>query len=552
MKSFQCRLQLEMNVLQDKPRRGAVTTTRHVAVKALGSGAIVLLSFAASAAPGAASCGSLMQLKIDNTTITSAQYLSTPEGGQYCEVAATVAPQHDIKMRLPETWKGRYVQYGGGGFDGSIPNLSVPSSPMVSTSKDPVNFGFAVIASNGGHRNTEYAAASFSVDRGLTLSYATAKMYDTDLVGRTLVKAYYGRDAKFHYFAGCSNGGKNASVVASNFGDYYDGVIGGDGVWGHADDDVKGADMPGLTAKWSRTVQLGIGLSRAKGDALYEKAIEACDALDGVKDGLISNVEACPFKQIARSMQCQSGSGESCLTEGEISNIDAHASELVLDGKVIGAPWSRAGNFGKWGNVVALPSGFLQMAFRRPTAVDPLSFDIPTQFAQVKTVLDDVYNMTGDQAGIVKYLKKGKKLMLFHGWEDMEVPPYTSLNFYKSLRRVEPNATHKNAKLYMVPGMPHCRGGRGADASELLHVMAKWVEEGVEPGSYRNPVIAWERPNNDNTGPQGVETATFSRPLCAYPEYPAYSGRGDPISASSYSCRQGPGRAHDRDGRDDD
>jgi len=217
---------------------------------------------------------------IRNTTTTSATYI-TSTTGNYCEVAATVAPEHDVLVRLPDNWFGRYLELGGGGFDGFIPNLSAPFAMSV---KDPVANGFVVAGDNGGHRAAQYPGASFAVDRGLTLSYASAKIYDTNLVAKALIQAYYGQPARYRYFTGCSNGGKNASVAAANFPDDFDGVIGGDGVWGHADDGVGGSDMTGVTSKWSQSVQIG-ALSAAKGAALYNATVQACDGLDGVNDG---------------------------------------------------------------------------------------------------------------------------------------------------------------------------------------------------------------------------------------------------------------------------
>lgn len=489
------------------------------------------------AGPGADQCAELRNVLIPNTRITGVQHGVSSQGTGYCEVAATVLPQHDVKVRLPDLWKRRYLQFGGGGLDGRVPDLSVPSSPVISTSKDPIDGGFVVAASNGGHRAETYPGAGFAVDRGLTLSYATAKIYDTDLVGRTLVKAYYGSDAEYNYFAGCSNGGKNASVAAANFADRYDGIIGGDGPWGQADDPVNGSDMTGLTMKWVRTIQLGV-LSQAKGDALYKRTVAQCDKQDGLSDGVISNVQGCNFEQAARAMQCAPGADRAdCLTPKELATISAHGSALTEGGKTIGVPWSRSGNFGRFGNIDALSGGFLQMAFRSAEPPDISAMNIHEAYPKVQDSLDGVYTMTGRMTGIERYLGKNKKLILFHGWDDMEVPPYTSINFYQALEKHVPAKTKQNARLYMVPGMPHCRGGDGADAANLLQVMAAWVEQGIEPGAAKNPVVAWERPNNNNTGPQGIETAKFSRPLCAFPQYASYTG-GDSKAASSFTCRR--------------
>jgi feruloyl esterase len=468
---------------------------------------------------------------IRNTTITSATYV-TSAGGNYCEVAATVAPQHDVLVRLPDKWLGRYVELGGGGFDGRIPNLS---GAFATSGKDPVTNGFVVAGDNGGHRGSQYPGVSFADDRGLTLSYASAKIYDTNLVAKVLIQAYYGQAARYRYFTGCSNGGKNASVAAANFADYFDGIIGGDGVWGHADDDVGGSDMTGLTSKWSQSVQVG-ALAPAKGAALYNATVQACDGLDGLKDGLVGNVHACPFMRIAESLRCQGADTGSCLTESDMAKVRVHTSPLVLEHRVVGAPWAGTANLADVGGS-GLPSGFLAMAFRSATPIDPMTYDIATQFSEVKAQLDGVYSMTGNLGGVLKYLGSGKKLFLYHGWEDTTVPSYVSINFIAAVQRSDPEAG-RNSRLYMAPGVAHCGGSVGADSLDLLTVMSTWVERHIEPGSAGNPVIAWRQASS--TSPADISGAQFSRPLCPYPEYPQYSGSGDPNQAASFVCRLGP------------
>lgn len=498
-----------------------------------GAAAYLLVSLQVAAAPGAAACNALMaqssQLGLRSTTITGAQYV-TAATGAYCEVTATVAPSHDMRVRLPDSWQQRYLQLGGGGFDGNIANVS---SPFASNGRDPVAYGYAVAGDNGGHRSTEYPGPTFAADRGLALSYATAKIHDTTTVSKALIQNYYGQPAKYRYFTGCSNGGKNASVAAANFGDYFDGVIGGDGVWGHADDDVGGSDMAGLTSKWARSVQTG-GLPPAKGLALFRRTVEVCDALDGIADGVVSNVRACPFAKIAESMRCRGGDDGTCLTDADVAKVDVHTSPLMLDDRVIGAPWSATANLANVAGA-GLPSGFLALALRSPVPIDPLSYDIERQFTEVAAALDGVYSMTGDLDGIVRYLRKDKKLFLYHGWDDTTVPSYVSVNFFSALLEADDRAS-RNARLYMAPGVGHCAGGSGADSIDLLAMMTRWVENNADPGTPANPAIAWKR---DPAGAADLSAALFSRPLCPYPQFAFYHGKGDPTRASSYVCRPG-------------
>jgi feruloyl esterase len=504
---------------------------RHVA-RAVACAVTLCAAFQAVGAPGAATCTASLSLKIPNTAITGAVYVTSPSGN-YCQVNATVAPEHDVQVNLPDNWKNRYLQTGGGGFDGNVPHAG---SSFAAAGNDLIANGYVATADNGGHRGAAHPGASFAVDRGLSLSYATAKIFDTHMVAAALMQSYYGQQAKYSYFTGCSNGGKNASVAASNFADYFDGIVGGDGVWGHARDQVGGSDMPGLTSKWAQTVQLGT-ITPAQGAALHAAVVQACDGLDGVRDGIVSNVQACNIPQVVQSMRCTGASNGTCLSDADVNRVLGFINPLVLDHHVVGAPWSGAADLS---TVVAssngLGSGFLALAFRSPAPVNPLTYDIPNQFADVAAVLDGVYSMTGDLDGTVRFLRRGKKLILFHGWEDPVVPSYVSVNFFNALNRADDDAA-KNSRLYMDPGVQHCAGGNGADSVDLLTTLTKWVEQNEAPGSHSNPTLAWKQASS--TSPPGIDGAAFSRPLCPYPDYPQYIGKGDVNSANNYVCRPG-------------
>lgn len=515
------------------PRAVPCSRRRGHLAKAIACAVAFCAAAQAYGAPGAATCAASLGLKIPNTTVTGAVYLTSPSGN-YCQINATVAPEHDVQVNLPDNWKNRYLQSGGGGFDGQVPHAG---SSFAAAGNDLVANGYVVTADNGGHRGALHPGPSFAVDRGFSLSYATAKIFDTHLVAAALMQSFYGQQAKYSYFTGCSNGGKNASVAASNFADYFDGVIGGDGVWGHARDHVGGSDMPGLTSKWAQTVQLG-SITPAQGAALHAAVVQACDGLDGVLDGIVSNVQACNIPQVVQSMRCTGAANGTCLSDADVSKVTGYINPLVMDHRVVGAPWSGTTDLS---NVIAssngLGSGFLALAFRSPTPVNPLAYDIASQFGDVAAVLDGVYSMTGDVDGVVRFLRRGKKLILFHGWEDPTVPSYVSIDFFKALNRLDDDAA-RNSRLYMDPGVQHCRGGNGADSVDLLTTLTKWVEQNEAPGSPSNPTLAWKQASS--TSPPDISGASFSRPLCPFPDYPQYIGRGDANSANSYVCRPGP------------
>ena len=368
------------------------------------------------AGPGdLASCTGLTSLQIPNTTITSATYVApTSMLPGYCRVLATVAPQTDVEVRLPDTWQRRYLHFGGGGFDGIIPNLD---APVMSLGVNPLLNGFAVVGSNGGHRFSSFPGASFSTDKTLTLNYASGALQESDLVGKAAVATYYGTQAKYRYFAGCSNGGKNASVAMAGLGDDYDGVVTGDGVYGHSDEDTGGSDMSGMTAAWARAQQQ-VPISPAKGALVYAAELAACDANDGIADGIIAFPEACHFDPAV--LRCSGAPNDGCLTDAEIQAVNTLRSDLKdSSGRVIGAPYGLGNPALAAPFTAALSNGFLAMAFRVPT-FDPKTFDLARDFPTVKTVLDNVYGMSGTIEGIIRYLSHGK-LIIYHGWDDMLV-----------------------------------------------------------------------------------------------------------------------------------
>jgi feruloyl esterase len=525
--------------ISTRRRRPAAKRAAH----AVAAVAVSALAIPAAGAPGAAACNAMKTLAIPNGTVIAVAYMTAPTGN-YCQVNATVAPEHDVQVVLPDNWKSRYLQTGGAGFDGNVSDAGALAAggAFAASGNDLVAGGYVVTADNGGHRGAVHPGASFAVDRGLTLSYASAKIFDTHLVATTLMQNYYGQQARYRYFSGCSNGGKNASVAAANYADYFDAIIGGDGVWGQSRDPVGGSDMAGLTSKWAQTVQLG-AITPAQGDALHAAVVKACDGLDGVKDGIVGNVEACNFPAIVQGLRCGANPAGACLADADVARVLGYIRPLTLNHRVIGAPWSGAANLaGIVGPSFGLGSGFLEMAMRTPLPVDPGTYDIAHGYPDLAAVLDGVYGMTGDLGGIVRYLQRGKKLILFHGWEDQLVPSYVSIDFFKALARADDDAA-RNSRLYMGPGVGHCSGGNGADSMDLVAVATKWVEQGAEPGSYRNPVEAWKRAGAGS--PADIGGAAFTRPLCPYPSYAQYTGHGDMDSAASYACRPAQWRRND-------
>jgi feruloyl esterase len=445
---------------------------------------------------GAAKCAALASVPIEGGKVTGAKYVpASGASGGYCEAAVTLGAQMDIAMRLPDAWKQRYLQVGGGGFDGAIPAFDRPPGTVVWSRRNPVDDGYVVIGNNGGHRRADYPDASFSGDAGMMLIYAGAKVYETDRVGRMLTERYYGAAPRYRYFAGCSNGGRNASVAAAYYSDAYDGVIGGAGVWG-VDGEAK-ISMAGHIGKWIQTAQTRPLISKPKGAAIVAAQLAQCDALDGARDGLLSDPKACRFD--VKKLACKPGqTGDACLTPDEVRTVETYRSPLKIGGREVGSAWSLVDPSALAGTD-APASGHIAVLRGPGKPSDAVGFDVQAEYPHLRDYLEGVWRMTGSMDAIGRFLGKGKKLILYHGWDDPMVPADNSIHAFEALSQ---RAGGTNLRLYMQPGVAHCGGGTGPDQGELLAALSNWVETGAAPATLET----WKK-----TAPADT------RPLCAYP-----------------------------------
>jgi Tannase and feruloyl esterase len=306
-------------------------------------------------------------------------------------------------------------------------------------------------------------------------------------------------------------------------------VIGGDGVWGHADERVGGGDMAGLTAVWARVVNVTSTVNPAtfplKLTALYNAEVAKCDALDGIADGIISNPGKCRFDPAA--LACPAGlDTPSCLTPTEVTAVKTLQSDLLLNHEVIGAPYGLGNLVSGLSAVVGggqvLGQGFLAMAYNNP-AFSISSFNLERDFAFISNQFGLIDDMTGPLNGVASYVSEGGKLIVWTGGEDPLVPTADSVRFVERLRDVVDATGRDNVRLYTLPGVNHCGGGPGADTIDLLTPISNWVENGVPPTN----LIASKL--------NAAGTVTFTRPLCPFPQWPKYTA-GNGNSASSFTC----------------
>jgi len=464
----------------------------------------------------ATSCASLAQIRLPHTVITSAT-LVEPDGPNpgHCRVLATVAPETDIEVRLPNEWRERLLQLGGSGFDGTIPNLNLNAVHLMQ--------GFALAASNGGHRDSTGGPTRLLKQPTLIEDFAHAAIGKTVRFAKALIEAYYGDRPRYTYFAGCSNGGRGALNAAAKYGDEYDGVIAG----------APSRNVAGLISGWTRAGLL-TPPSPAKLASMYRAQVTLCDADDGLVDGIIGNPDACRFEPA--SMRCQAGVDDaSCLTDAEILAVNTIRSDLELaNGRTVysrlglGNPSRGFGVFmplGPPGSPTAglfLGAGHLQYIVYGDPAYDPSTYDVNSDLRHVTNVIEGVYDFSADTMPLARYLRSGRKMIVWHGTEDTALSHLDTVRTFDRMIGRSGTAA-ANARLYTPPGVQHCGGGPGADSFDLIGALREWVEDGRAPRTLTASKL-------DRAG-----NVLFGRPLCEYPAYPRYVG-GDPNDVAAFRC----------------
>jgi feruloyl esterase len=471
-------------------------------------------------------CESLAGLFRGDGVITNAVHV--PAAGAipgYCRVLATVEPETDIELRLPENWKQRLLQIGSAGLGGFIPNLNVRSARLLE--------GYALVASNYGHRDPTGGPTRFLDAPVLVQDYSYGAIGKTVQLAKAVLHEYYGRKPRYSYYTGCSSGGREGLNAAARFGEEFDGIVAG----------APPRNVPGMVSRFALSTQLEAP-SAAKLAALHQAQVMQCDALDGLGDGIISHPEACRFD--VASLRCPDGTNsDSCLTDAEIDVVKTLRSDLRLANGRLAYPRFGLGNPAT-GFGVFMPTGgpgtpdfatflggsFLSYMVYNDPAYDTTTFDLDADFPTVFEALERQYDFTANTVPLAHFLRTGNKILLWHGAEDTLVSHVDTIRSFHKL--TDAAGRHAdNARLYVLPGVEHCGGGDGASGIDFVSVVSDWVEKGRRP---RNLVVT----RNDPAG-----NVLFARPLCAHPKYPRYDGEGDPTDAESFRC-VAPGR---RDGQ---
>ncbi len=514
---------------------------------------LLLILLALSGSAIAATCESLAALNLPDTTITSAQPVAAgafiPPGASappasvknvpaFCRVAATIKPakDSDIKMEvwLPLTgWNGKYRGEGNGGFAGGIyyPGLAVA-----------VSAGYASASTDTGHSGSPVDASWALGHPDKIVDFGWRAIHEMTVKAKSIIQAFYGDAPKKSYFIGCSNGGRQALMEAQRFPEDYDGIIAGAPanywtkvfatfIW----------DIQAMQAEPGSYIG-------AKNPAIASAVVAACDANDGVKDGVLNDPSACRFDP--KTLLCQQGDSDSCLTAPQVAALKKiYDGPVNANGKQMFPGFLPGGEEGQGGWVTWIDGGpgkDLQSVFAHGFYTNMISTKEPIDLKSIN--VETAVKLADDQQGhtfnaidpnLKPFAARGGKLIMYHGWSDAALPPQGSMNYYNSVdEAMGPGKPGIFMRLFMAPGMQHCGGGPGpnsfgqfapgADADhDLNQALERWVEKGIAPDKLIATKFVDDKPE------KGV---AMTRPLCPYPQAAIYKGTGDTNDAASFDC----------------
>lgn len=504
-------------------------------IAAIGAG--VALSIGVQAAQAqevetGSACEALADLTLSEVISLEAESVpggpfSTPSfGGQqvvndlpaFCRVRGVVDPAINFEVWLPEpdAWNGRFQAVGGGGFAGVISyGAMVPN----------IQTGYVTASTDTGHVASDL---EWLHDEGLLRDYGYRAINEMTAKSKAVLGAYYGRPADYNYFNGCSTGGRQGLMQAQRFPDDYDGI-------------VSGAPVNHFVA--THYTQLWIALAaKPVGDTLLtptelsvvnSAALAQCDSIDGVEDGVIEDPRMCTFDP--GTLQCSSGASSQCLNAEQVEAVrkiyagpsNPRTGEHLHPGLVPGSELSWVLVAGS--DLAPIPAEYFSRSVFNDRGWDWRTFDFDADVERSYEATGEALVATDPDLG--EFRDAGNKLILYHGWNDQVIFPEGSIDYYERVAATVGRGsdggigeTRDFFRLFMAPGMQHCRGGPGPSQFDAQAAIEAWVEEGIAPDRIEASLVE-----------DGDVTRT--RPLCPYPETARYIG-GDSNQAESFACSQ--------------
>ena len=482
--------------------------------------------------------------------------------GEYCLAFGKImpvdpnAPNIQFQIALPANWNSKVLMRGGGGWNGVIP--AVASNILNGASLSPLARGYAVFGSDSGHQSASSIDASFSSNQEAFKNWIGDALKKTRDVALVVVKATYGSAPAKSYFVGSSTGGREALTVAGRWPADWDGVIAL-----YPSHDATGTIL-GLLAQTRALAAPGAWLNSPKRGVLYNSALAACDALDGVSDAIISNVQACnatfnPSTALLNGVpvRCPGGAdtGNTCLSDAQLTALNKINSPVPFNFALANSVSSHPGY-----NVFISDNGIPSASPLQPTLASffgsvPPAFPVTTSMLAAYQYADpmvryaiardlsfntltldpsnpgifaarfsEVSALDDSDRDLSAFAAKGGKLLIMHGTADQLVSVRRTEIYVRDLQAtMGTDKVNSFLRFYEIPGFGHSISAQFNASWDQLTALESWTEKGEDPAM--NQIV---------TDTAGVPGRT--RPLCLYPTFPRYKGSGDANSAASFTC----------------
>ncbi len=440
-------------------------------------------------------------------------YASLPS---FCRVAATLTPSNDsdinIEIWLPTAgWNGKFQAVGNGGWAGTLSYTALAQA---------VAAGYATASTDTGHTGGSAAFALGHPEKLIDFGYRA--VHDMTVQAKAIVDAFYGTRPTLSFWNGCSLGGRQGITEAQRYPADFDAIVAGAPA-------VNAVRLHGVRMAMSLQVHSSPEsyIPPEKYSMIHEAVLEACDALDGVKDGVIENPSRCHFDP--KAVECTGADGPRCLTKPQVETAQALYAPVKhpKTGAVLFPALLERGSELGWATLAGpAPVGTALDEFKyvvfKDAGWDWRRFNAATDIELAEKMDQGVLNSAS--VNLKPFFDRGGKLLMYHGWADQQVAPGNSVDYFtKVTRAAGKGAVGRSIQLYMVPGMGHCQGGPGTDTFNKMEAIEHWVGTGKAPES----IVAAHMTNG---------TADRTRPLCPLGKVAKWNGSGSTDDAANFVC----------------
>lgn len=488
-----------------------------------------------SATDPADACAALTSLVLADTRITTAEHLPAGEmGPAHCKVTGVIETEITFEFLLPDEadWNGRLMMGGGGGFVGSVQNAALDYG----AGPGALQRGYATIGTDTGHVGDGLDGSWALNHPERQENFGHRAVHLTAEAGKSILRHYYGRSEQNAYFVGCSRGGGQGMMESQRYPDDFDGIVAG----------APAYHWTGLSAQFVQIQQAiypdGAATTpviTADNLALLQNSIlAACDADDGVEDGMLTDPRRCDVAPVDLP-RCAPGRLQAdCVTVEQLAAIETVYAEVTINGRRIYAGFSFGGENDRGGWDVWI----VDMDTAQAQAIPNLQYAFGTQLYKNFVFSDPNWDYThydfstwetdtaamaerlnATSTDLARFRDAGGKIIYWTGWSDLALSPLATIDYYEKLKAGD-SAADDYARLYMLPGVLHCSDGRGPDRVDWIEAIRAWVEEGRAP----DRLVASKLDESGNT--------TLTRPVCPYPQVAVYTGDGRTNDEASFTC----------------